>query len=72
MRFWGVTCGLQDMETAPNVAVINETMAKFYFGANSPIGRKFTIDDPEFQGRQMEIVGVSPAMRVDHALKGKN
>ena len=66
----GRDVGLQDMETAPNVAVINETMAKFYFGANSPIGRKFTIDDPEFQGRQMEIVGVSRDAR-DHALKGK-
>jgi ABC-type antimicrobial peptide transport system permease subunit len=45
-------------------------MGKFYFGANSPIGRKFTIDDPEFQGKQMEIVGVSRDAR-DHALKGQ-
>jgi predicted permease len=66
----GRDIGLQDTETAPKVAVINEAMAKFYFGATNPIGRKFTIDDLEFQRLQIEIVGVSHDAR-DHVLKGQ-
>jgi macrolide transport system ATP-binding/permease protein len=49
--------------------VINETMAKFYFGQANPIGRKFIVDDPESKG-PVEIVGVARDAR-DHKLKGK-
>src|SRR5262249_29230538 len=42
----GRDVGLQDTEASPRVAVINETMAKFYYGSASPIGRKFIIEDP--------------------------
>jgi predicted permease len=66
----GRDIGLQDTATAPKVAVINESMAKFYFGSENPIGRKFTIDDPDFKGQEMEIVGVSRDAR-DHELKGQ-
>jgi predicted permease len=39
----------------PPVAIINETMARYYFGAGNPIGRRFTF---EGQSRPVEIVGV--------------
>ncbi len=60
---------LEDTETSPRVAVINETMARFYFGEASPIGRKFTIEDSSAKG-PVEIVGVARDAR-DHQLKGK-
>lgn len=66
----GRDIGLQDTETSPKVAVINESMAKFYFGADNPIGRKFVVDDPDFKGQEMEIVGVARDAR-DHELKGR-
>jgi predicted permease len=64
----GRDIGLQDTETSPRVAVINETMAKFYFGQANPIGRKFIVDDPDSKG-PVEIVGVARDAR-DHKLKG--
>jgi predicted permease len=65
----GRDIGFQDTETSPRVAVINETMARFYFGQTNPIGRKFIIDDPGSKG-PVEIVGVARDAR-DHKLKGK-
>jgi predicted permease len=65
----GREIGLQDTETSPRVAVINESMARFYFGQANPIGRKFTIDDTSSKG-PVEIVGVARDAR-DHQLKGK-
>ena len=44
----------RDAPGAPRVAVINETMAKFYFPGVSPIGKHFN-PDKEFR---LEIVGV--------------
>ncbi|HEY2499307.1 MAG TPA: ABC transporter permease [Candidatus Angelobacter sp.] len=64
----GRDIGLQDTETSPKVAVINESMARFYFGKANPIGRKFTIDDPDSKGA-VEIIGVARDAR-DHKLKG--
>jgi predicted permease len=46
----------QDDEDAPRVAVINETFARYYFGDEDPIGRRFG-EGPETSG-QIEIVGV--------------
>jgi putative ABC transport system permease protein len=65
----GRDIGLQDTETSSKVAVINETMARFYFGQTNPIGRKFIIKDPEAKGGPVEIVGVARDAR-DHQLKG--
>jgi len=48
--------GPQDTQEAPAVAVINETFARYYFGAEDPIGQYF---DPGTQrGRLAQIVGV--------------
>jgi len=43
----------RDLPGAARVAIINETMAKFYFHGESPIGRHIT-----FGKTQLEIVGV--------------
>jgi predicted permease len=49
----------RDFEAAdagrPRVAIINEAMARYYFGTNSPLGQQFTF---EGQTRPLEIVGV--------------
>jgi predicted permease len=47
----------QDDERAPRVAVINQTMARRFFGAENPIGRRFGFGRNENSG-QIEIVGV--------------
>ncbi len=47
----------RDAEGAPLVAVVNETFARYYFGSESPIGRRFgwrVLNDPG----AIEIVGV--------------
>jgi predicted permease len=66
----GRDIGLQDTETSPKIAVVNEAMARFYFGQKNPIGRKFVIEDPESDGAPVEIVGVARDAR-DHKLKGE-
>ena len=43
----------QDLETGPPATVINETMAKRYFGARDPLGATVTIDSVRYS-----IVGV--------------
>jgi predicted permease len=65
----GRDINLDDTETSSRVAVINETMAHFYFGQASPVGKKFTVEDPDAKGT-VEIVGVARDAR-DHQLKGK-
>jgi predicted permease len=42
-------------EGRPPVAIVNQAMARHYFGTASPLGRRFTFDD---QTRVYEIVGV--------------
>jgi predicted permease len=48
----------RDDERAPKVAVINQTMARKYFGDENPIGRRFGFGGPETSG-QIEVVGIS-------------
>lgn len=61
--------GPQDTPTSLKVAIINESMAKFYFGHANPIGRKMWIDNQEHKDQPMEIVGVARDVR-DHTLRG--
>jgi predicted permease len=57
--------GLSDRDTAssPKVAVINETMARLYFGEPLPLGRTFSVEDDEkgdgSQWRDIQVVGVA-------------
>jgi predicted permease len=39
----------------PPVAIVNQALARHYFGTSNPVGRRFTFDD---QTRSYEIVGV--------------
>ena len=54
LRGRGLTA--QDDENAPRVAVVNETFARYYFGDEDPIGRRFGRESSD-SGR-IEIVGV--------------
>jgi predicted permease len=54
----GRDIGLQDTAASPKVAVINETMARFYFGKASPLGRRFSIGDDQGRNQPIEIIGV--------------
>jgi predicted permease len=56
----GRDIGPQDTDTSPRVAVINQSMAKFYFRNENPIGRRFYVDDLEHRDQLIEIVGVVP------------
>ncbi|MCC6992906.1 MAG: ABC transporter permease [Acidobacteria bacterium] len=47
----------RDVAGAPNVAVVNETFAKYFFGGENPIGRRFGFRSENAPGR-WEIVGV--------------
>ncbi len=47
----------QDSETAPQVAILSETMARFFFGNENPIGKRFNAMGGA--GFPLEIVGVA-------------
>jgi predicted permease len=49
----------QDTGTSARVAVVNEAMLKYFFHGQDPIGRQFTIDDPDWLDKPLSIVGVS-------------
>src|SRR5207249_12296169 len=46
-----------DAAGAPGGAVINQTMARYYFGTQNPIGKHFGLGPPETAG-SLEIVGM--------------
>ncbi|MGH9343572.1 MAG: ADOP family duplicated permease [Terriglobia bacterium] len=48
---------LRDNATAPEVAIINETMARHYFGHDLPIGKRLSFRGPG--GGEIEIIGVA-------------
>jgi predicted permease len=54
----------QDALGAPSVAVVNETMARHYFGTATALGRHFSLRGPaEAQRAEIEIVGVAQDVR---------
>jgi predicted permease len=48
----------RDADGAPPVAIVNETFARYFFGADNPIGRRIGFSAQNDAGR-MEIVGVA-------------
>ncbi len=63
--------GIGPEDTAPSrrVCVINETMARFFFGKASPLGKHVTNEFPDTR-LTYEIVGVSRDAR-DHQIRGE-
>jgi putative ABC transport system permease protein len=47
-----------DGEKAPRVAIINEAMARRYFGKDDPIGKRVKFDKPQDKGIWRTIIGV--------------
>ena len=61
----------RDGDGAPPVAIVNETFARYYFGDDNPIGRRFGFssgDDPA----RMEIVGVVKDTAYSQVRPGEN
>ena len=63
----GRDIGPQDVESAESVCVVNEAFAKFYFGAQNPIGKHVTDEFPDTR-KTFIIVGVARDAR-DHSLR---
>ena len=55
----GRDIGPTDLLQAPKVAVVNETFARYFFKAESPIGRRFGLGRREKGGFDVTIVGVA-------------
>ena len=47
-----------DIKGTPGVVVINETMARKYYGTANPVGRRFKRGSPDSPGPSSEIIGV--------------
>src|SRR5205823_9674489 len=54
-----------DIEGAPPVAMLNQTMARFYWGSANPVGKNLLV-----AGTPIEVVGVIADVK-DHVLGGK-
>ena len=54
----GREIGLQDTESSPKVAVVNQAFAEYFFHGENPIGRRFGFGDDPKDSAGIEIVGV--------------
>lgn len=63
----GRDIGPQDIGEHPKVAVINEAMARKYFGEQNALGQVFHVDDDEHVDIPLQVVGVARDIR-DHSL----
>ncbi|MGH9795924.1 MAG: ABC transporter permease, partial [Candidatus Acidiferrales bacterium] len=61
----------RDDERAPRVAVINESMARYYFPNASPVGKRITVSRPP-EGGECEIIGVVRDARFESLRKESN
>lgn len=62
----GRDIGPQDLGGQPKVVVINQTMAKFYFGSENVIGRTVQLHSQEYANSPLQVVGVSADVRDHH------
>jgi predicted permease len=51
--------GPQDTESSTRVAVVNETMVKYFFHGENPLGRQFSVDDPAEKDKPFTVIGIS-------------
>ncbi|MFL6439150.1 MAG: ABC transporter permease [Terriglobales bacterium] len=49
----------QDTPTSSRVAVVNQAFVKQFFQGQNPLGRQFTIDDPDWLNKPLTIIGIS-------------
>jgi putative ABC transport system permease protein len=61
----GRSFGPTDDEKAPRVAVVNETLARRYFKAESPVGRRITFTKPGQEPGWVTVIGVVSDERQD-------
>jgi hypothetical protein len=47
-----------DVTPAPLVAVINQAMARHFFGEENPIGKRFSVERDAKPGPPIEVIGV--------------
>ena len=59
---------VRDVDGAPQVAIVNETFAKYFFRSDNPIGRRFGWR--EWIRATIEIVGVVKDSLYDSAREG--
>jgi putative ABC transport system permease protein len=52
-----------DRPHSPEVAIINETLARRLFGNTDPIGHRVTLDDPRSNSEWLTVVGVAKDVR---------
>lgn len=63
-----------DNEQSTRVAIINETMARQYWPGEDPLGKRFTMDDPNDKATWVTIVGIAGDVRqmgVDEPVKAE-
>jgi putative ABC transport system permease protein len=63
-----------DNEQSIKVAIINETMARQYWPGEDPLGKRFTMDDPNDKATWVTIVGIAGDVRqmgVDEPVKAE-
>jgi predicted permease len=65
----GRDIGPRDVESSESVCVVNESFAKFYFGAANPLGKHVTDEFPDTR-KTFVIVGVARDAR-DHSLRNE-
>ena len=65
----GREIGPQDSEGRTHVCIINQAMARFFFGGRNPVGKHITDEFPDTR-TTFEIVGVTKDDR-DHRLRGE-
>ena len=54
----GRAIGLQDTQSSPKVAVVNQALVRQVFGQANPLGRRFTFGKPESGADEITIAGV--------------
>ena len=54
----GRTIDTRDTSSSPKIAVVNEAMARYFFGEGNPIGRQCSLDAKLDPAKAFEIVGV--------------
>ena len=54
----GRTIDTRDTSSSPKIAVVNEAMARYFFGEGNPIGRRCSLDAKLDPAKAFEIVGV--------------